>query len=143
MSHEGIKIGPREEMQRVAAEDHAQLPVEMTTPKAVRVNKTAGTGMEVDWKDGHHSSWTFAWLREACPCATCNEERSADQRQPGVPKPAASQLLPMYKDPARPVEITPVGKYAIAFKWNDGHQHGIYSWDYLRKHCLCAECTRK
>jgi len=22
-----------------------------------------------------------------------------------------------------------VGKYALKFKWNDGHEAGIYSWD--------------
>src|SRR5579884_2697900 len=115
MSHEGIKVGPQNEMQRLADEDSIQLPPEMTTPKAVRVNKTAGTGMEIDWQDGHRSSWTFAWLREACPCATCNEERTAENRAAGAPKSSSSQLLPMYKDPARPTEITPVGKYAIAF----------------------------
>ena len=142
MSHEGIKIGPKHEMERVHAEDSAQLPPEMTTPKAVRVNKSAGTGMEIDWKDGHASVWTFTWMRDACPCATCNEERDAEGRPPGVPKSAPSQLLPMFKEPVRPSDIMPVGKYAIAFKWNDGHQHGIFSWDYLRKHCQCAQCKK-
>ena len=33
-----------------------------------------------------------------------------------------------------------MGKYAIRFSWNDGHQHGIYSWQFLREHCPCAEC---
>jgi DUF971 family protein len=38
------------------------------------------------------------------------------------------------------VEATPVGKYALRFKWNDGHEAGIYSWEYLRNVCLCDEC---
>jgi DUF971 family protein len=33
-----------------------------------------------------------------------------------------------------------MGKYAIRFTWNDKHEHGIYSWDYLRYVCPCAEC---
>ena len=34
----------------------------------------------------------------------------------------------------------PVGRYALRFTWNDGHMHGIYSWDYLRDVCPCQEC---
>jgi DUF971 family protein len=29
-------------------------------------------------------------------------------------------------------EITPVGQYAIRLKFTDGHDTGIYSWDYLK-----------
>jgi DUF971 family protein len=46
----------------------------------------------------------------------------------------------MFKAAARPTEVKPVGKYAISFAWNDGHQHGIFSWQYLRENCPCAEC---
>ena len=109
-------------------------------PKSVKVNKTAGTGMEIEWKDGHHSSYPFTYLRDACPCALCNEERAKDGRQPGDPlKPVAGQL-PMFKALARPTEVTPVGKYAMRFVWNDGHEHGIYTWTYLREICPCPEC---
>jgi DUF971 family protein len=46
----------------------------------------------------------------------------------------------MYQEPPRPVEVTPIGKYALGFKWNDGHEAGIYSWDYLRRVCQCEVC---
>ena len=120
-----------------------KLPVEAVTPQKVRVQKTEGTGVEIDWRDGHRSRWTFAWLREACPCATCHEARDADGRKPGIPKAQApvTTLLPMYKAPIRPVETTPVGKYALRFKWNDGHESGIYSWEYLRRLPENAEAT--
>ncbi len=36
-----------------------------------------------------------------------------------------------------------MGKYAINFVWNDGHQHGIYTWSYLRQICPCPECKMK
>ena len=54
-------------------------------PKSVKVNVTSGTGMEIEWKDGHHSVYSFPFLRDACPCALCNEERERDGRQPGDP----------------------------------------------------------
>jgi DUF971 family protein len=49
----------------------------------------------------------------------------------------------MYEAPVRPVEVTPVGKYALKFKWTDGHESGIYSWEYLRRVCRCEECMVK
>ena len=141
MSHEGIRFISEQDAQKLAEESSRPgLPHEAIEPAKVRVHKTTGTGMEIDWKDGHQSSWTFSWLRDACPCATCHEERGASGRKAGEPKPKPATLLPMYKAPVRPESVSPVGRYAISFHWNDGHQSGIYSWDYLRRHCLCAEC---
>lgn len=143
MSHEGIRLLPEEEARRITNEDaHANrdLPRETTEPLHVRVNKTTGTGLEIDWKDGHKSSWTFAWLRDACPCATCYKEREAAGREPGVPKEQPPSSLPMYHPPAQPESVTPVGRYAIRFRWKDGHKSGIYSWNYLRRHCQCEKC---
>lgn len=113
-----------------------------TEPRAVRVDKTGGTGMEIDWKDGHKSHYKFQYLRDACPCATCEEEREQTGIPAGQP-PKPKNALPMFRDPARPKEASGVGKYAINFQWNDGHGHGIYTWDYLRMMCPCAECVAR
>jgi DUF971 family protein len=142
MSHEGIRIVNATEAERDAANAKAavKLPLDAVTPKKVHVKKSEGTGIEIDWRDGHHSSWSFDWLRYACPCATCHEEREHEGRPPGIPKPRPAALLPMYEAPPRPIEITPVGKYAIRFTWTDGHKSGIYSWEYLRHLCQCPQC---
>ncbi len=132
MSHEGIRFVRAEDASR---EESVRLSGEAIQPAKVRVDKTGGTGMSIEWRDGHASQWTFAWLRTACPCATCNEEREKDGRGIGVAKSKPMAMLPMYEAPARPVEVTPVGKYAIRFRWNDGHEAGLYSWDYLRNEC--------
>lgn len=142
MSHEGIRIVSSEEARQDAAADK-KLPAEAVAPAKVRVHKTEGTGMEIDWKDGHRSSWTFAWLRNACPCATCHEERENSGRKPGEAKPKPQTLLPMYEPPVRPAEVAPAGKYALKFKWTDGHEAGIYSWEYLRRVCQCEVCRAK
>ncbi len=139
MSHEGIRIVSEEQARREAATE-VKLPVAAVTPAKVRVKLTEGTGVEIDWKDGHRSAWTFAWLRNACPCATCNEERTKSGREVGAAKPKAGGPFALYEAPARPVEVTPVGKYALSFKWNDGHTSGIYSWEYLRRVCTCNDC---
>ena len=111
-----------------------------SNPKSVKVNKSTGTGVDIEWDDGHRTHYAFQWLRDACPCATCTEERNNHNLKPGQAAPAANSLLPMYKEPARPTEVTPVGRYAVNIAWNDGHASGIYSWDYLRELCQCAEC---
>ena len=139
MSHEGIRIVSADEAQ-AANREGERLPVR-------RGHAAEGPGEE---DRGHRrrdrlarrprSSWNFRWLRDACPCATCHEERESTGRPPGEPKPKAQALLVMYQEPPRPVEVTPVGKYALRFKWNDGHEAGIYSWDYLRRVCTCNLC---
>lgn len=104
------------------------------------VKLTAGTGMDIEWKDGHRSSYTFQFLRDACPCAMCNEERNRTGRKPGEGMKSEAGVLPLFKAVARATEAEPVGRYAIRFTWNDGHLHGIYSWDYLREVCPCEQC---
>lgn len=143
MSHEGIRIVHEDEARRIDEKEQqsgGSLPREAREPAHVRVNKTTGTGLEIDWKDGHKSNWTFAWLRDACPCATCYQEREQSGRQPGEPKAQPAVLLPMYQAPAQPGKVAPVGRYAISFDWSDGHTSGIYSWEYLRSHCQCEQC---
>ena len=111
-----------------------------TTPEAVRVEKTSGTGMEIDWDDEHKSIFPFQYLRDACPCATCDDEREKTGTAMGEAPKKKAAALPMFKEPMRPAEVTPVGNYAISFVWNDGHKTGIYSWEYLRMMCPCEEC---
>lgn len=97
--------------------------------------------MDIEWKDGHRSHYSFRYLRDACPCALCDQERVKTQREPGDPEKQVPGALPMFKAAMKPLHASGVGKYAIQFSWNDGHEHGIYSWDFLRMFCPCAECT--
>jgi len=112
-----------------------------TIPQAVKVNVSSGSGMDIDWKDGHHSHYTFQYLRDACPCALCDDDRQKAGREPGEPVKPAPGALPMFKPALKPTHTEGVGKYAIRFVWNDGHEHGIYSWEFLREFCPCAECS--
>jgi DUF971 family protein len=140
MSHEGIRFVSKDQEVR-ETEENRPLPRIAVTPEKVRVLLTEGKGLEIDWVDGHRSAWGFAWLREACPCATCIEERKLEGRKPGQAKPKPAAILPMYSAPAKPASAHAVGRYAIQFNWLDGHSGGIYSWEYLRRVCQCGECT--
>jgi DUF971 family protein len=140
MSHEGIRFVSKEEERR-ETEANQPLPRIAMTPDKVRVRLSEGKGLEIDWQDGHRSAWSFAWLRDACPCATCVEERKLEGRKLGQGKPKPAELLPLYKPTAKPASAHAVGRYAIQFNWEDGHSGGIYSWEYLRRQCICRECT--
>jgi hypothetical protein len=46
----------------------------------------------------------------------------------------------MYSAPARPRQRPSRRRRTLQFNWLDGHTSGIYSWEYLRRHCQCQEC---
>jgi DUF971 family protein len=109
-------------------------------PTNVKVHVKTGAGVDITWADGHSSHFDFAFLREQCPCATCNDER-AKKESHGGPILPASPLLPMYKPRPRAQAATQVGNYAIQINFSDGHSTGIFSYDYLRTLCPCAACA--
>ncbi len=109
-------------------------------PKSVKVGLTTGSGVDIEWKDGHRSHYSFIFLRDACPCALCDDERARSGRKPGDPPKTAPGALPMFKPAVKATSAEGVGKYAIKFHFNDGHELGIYSWQFLRDVCPCEEC---
>ncbi len=94
--------------------------------------------MEIEWSDGHTSRYEFAYLREQCPCAMCNDERGKKAVMTGAA--GSSAALPMFKPKPRARSAAPVGNYAIQIQFTDGHSTGIYSYDYLRTICPCDAC---
>ena len=119
-------------------------------PSSVKVNVSSGLGVDIEWGDGHASHYEFAYLREQCPCATCNEERDKKEHAtvPSTPGGTAGALagmgpsLPMYKPKPTARQAKAVGNYAIQFDFSDGHTTGIYSFEYLRSVCPCEGCRR-
>jgi len=108
-------------------------------PTAVKIHVKSGTGVDITWADGHSSHFDFAYLREQCPCATCNDERDKKDKMAAMNL-QTSPLLQMYKPKAKAQAATQVGSYAIQISFSDGHSTGIYSYDYLRNQCPCPEC---
>ncbi len=62
-------------------------------------------------------------LRGHCPCATCNAERARAGAAIGT-----AVSLP---EPVRIRKMTPVGGYAYAIHFSDGHSTGIYPLELL------------
>jgi DUF971 family protein len=107
----------------------------------VKLHVSTGQGVDITWADGHESHYDFAYLREECPCATCNDERGKKQTFAAA-APASSAVLPMFKPKPRAQSATVMGNYAVQIRFSDGHSTGIYSYDHLRTICPCAECAK-
>jgi DUF971 family protein len=123
---------------------------ERRKPASVKVHVSSGAGIDIVWSDTHASHFDFAYLREECPCAMCNDERHkklAREEHEGQEKqiaaPAASSLLPMFKPKITAKAAHAVGNYALQIDFNDGHATGIYSFDFLRTICPCDGCARE
>ncbi len=110
-------------------------------PTAVKIHVKTGAGVDITWGDGHTSHFDFPHLRDNCPCATCNDERAKKESFAAI-SPAPSAVLPMFKPKARAQGATQVGNYAIQIHFTDGHSTGIFSYDFLRTICPCAECAK-
>jgi len=102
-------------------------------PKTIQLHASDNT-LVIEWADGHRSLYPYQYLRDRCPCATC-----LDADEP--PPPWETGPLPMYgSGPLKPQKAEVVGRYALQIYWSDGHSSGIYTFDYLRDLCPCAEC---
>ena len=86
------------------------------------------TRLRISWDDGQTTEYSVSALREACPCASCREKRTA-AAQPTSELPV---LSPEEAQPTRIVAMKPVGHYAYAIHFNDGHDTGIFTLEFLR-----------
>jgi DUF971 family protein len=115
-----------------------ELQESIAEPEHIAISKS--TGIKIDWRDGHHSDYPLAYLRDECPCATCTGAHGTEPQKSNYAKP---ELFPMFKPALRMDSVEQVGHYAVRIHWNDGHSTGIYSFDHLRKICPCPECRSK
>lgn len=86
-----------------------------------------GQELAIKWEDGTESFIPLEKLRRACPCAGCKGERDI--------------MGNLYKGPEHPLtpaafqlrSLTRIGTYALQPIWADGHNTGIYSFEYLKR----------
>lgn len=102
--------------------------------KPTSIKRSAdGYALDVVWDDGHESHYPLEHLRRECPCAGCKGETIFGK----VVMPAS---LPVFRPGMNELEsLTPTGQYGVQARWKDGHDTGIYSWEYLRMICPCEE----
>jgi len=80
-----------------------------------------GRGIVVSTADGGERLVDPADLRRRCRCASCKDEHTGEQ----ILRPED------VADDVYPEEIAPMGNYAVAIRWSDGHRSSIYPYDRL------------
>jgi ATP-binding protein involved in chromosome partitioning len=92
-------------------------------PIPAAVEQAGPDTLRIRWSDGADHLYPVRELRLACRCAHCVEEMTGRPLldESGVPA------------DVRPLRIRSVGRYALQFDWSDGHDTGIYTFEYLRQ----------
>lgn len=95
----------------------------MIAPSELQV---IGRDLAIRWQNGHESFICVARLRAASPSAEVQGEQDIfGQVRGGGAGPGPTDVSI--------VGWKQVGNYAIQFQFSDGHQTGIYTFDYLRR----------
>lgn len=101
-------------------------PMSNVSPAALRAD---AEHLIIEWSDGRVDRFDFTLLRDACPCAPCVVNRRDADKQPA---PLLPVLTPAEARPLKLAAVQPVGNYAYAIHFSDGHNSGIYTLEYLR-----------
>ena len=99
-------------------DDNTPIPTALTLHRKSRV-------LEIAFGEDQQYSLPFEYLRVYSP--------SAEVRGHG----AGQETLQVGKRDVDLLDIEPVGHYAVKLVFSDGHDSGLYSWDYL--HMLATQ----
>lgn len=91
--------------------------MDRVVPVGIRSESSRRT-LEIDWAEGQGSVISWALLRASCPCAQC--------RDGSMPLGASDS-----DEAVMVVDIIMTGRYGIQPVWGDGHDTGIFTWEYL------------
>lgn len=90
----------------------------MPTPKKIRLSESRDM-LQLDYPDGTQHQLSAEYLRVHSP--------SAEVRGHGP----GQEVLQHGKQDVRIVNLQKSGHYALQIVFSDGHDSGIYTWDYL------------
>lgn len=88
------------------------------TPTEIKLHQKSRV-MEITFDDGARYLLSYEFLRVHSP--------SAEVRGHGP----GQEVLQLGKESVEVQRIEPVGAYAVQLHFSDGHNTGIYSWEYL------------
>jgi DUF971 family protein len=89
----------------------------------VQIIEESDREISINWSDDAETRYNAVELRRNCPCASCVNEWTGEK------------ML----DPASVSEditinsTSVVGRYALNFHFSDGHETGIFTFQFLRK----------
>ena len=87
-----------------------------------QITEETDAEVSIVWSDGKQTVYNAAQLRKSCPCASCVNEWTGEK------------ILNDAKiaDDLTFNNIKIVGRYALNFNFSDGHDTGIYTFQFLR-----------
>ncbi|HEX7914073.1 MAG TPA: gamma-butyrobetaine hydroxylase-like domain-containing protein [Paraburkholderia sp.] len=91
----------------------------MKTPSAIEMDNEGHT-VVLHWPGDAVQHIAHQTLRAACPCAQCRRLRIGGDSRPSACNVAVTDIRPM--------------GYGIQLVFSDGHERGIFPWQYLE--CL-------
>ncbi|MDQ3041111.1 MAG: DUF971 domain-containing protein [Acidobacteriota bacterium] len=90
--------------------------------EARQIIEESDSEISINWSDETESKYNAADLRKSCPCAGCINEWTGEKtlKTENVAEDLSFSSIAI------------VGRYALNFHFSDGHDTGIYSFQYLR-----------
>ena len=99
----------------------SSMSIDPTDITVIRADKK----IKITWSDGKECTYQWDYLRRRCPCAACSKR----------PDRALPESIILQKNQDILKDISAVGRYAIRIVWQDNHNTGIFSFEYLRGLC--------
>ena len=94
------------------------MPEDQKLPTAIRLKQQSQL-LRLEYKNDLYFELSFEYLRVCSP--------SAEVRGHG----AGDAVLQLNKEEVMLNNIEPVGNYAVKLYFDDGHDSGLYTWEYL------------
>jgi len=88
-------------------------------PKKISISDS--DDLVIEWSDGEVSKINKYLLRKSCPCALCEVERKEHHHDYNLYRGDKTEIT----------DISVVGQHAIKITWKDGHDAGMYEFQYL------------
>jgi len=90
----------------------------------VQIKVKDGNYLHTIWDNGTETETKLSDLRRFCPCAICTSEDESHHHD----------YIKVFTPEQLTIKsINIVGNYAVAIKWADNHNTGIYEFSYLIK----------
>jgi DUF971 family protein len=110
----------------------------MPPPRPKHLDLKKDKGLTVHWHDGRVSFYPVAILRRMSPSADARALRDEMAKNPLTVLPSGA--VSGGSEPLTATGAELVGNYAVRITFSDGHDTGLYSWEYLSQ--LDAELPR-
>jgi DUF971 family protein len=93
------------------------------TIEPTQIIEDSDSELSISWADGIETKYVASNLRRSCPCASCVNEWTGERML------KAESI----SDDLTFSNLSLVGRYALNFVFSDGHDTGIFSFNYLRE----------